>query len=207
MNNGQLISKLAMDIKPVKVLRSPYHSLLRWLGLSFLWLILGIMLLGVRKDIGYIFKDATFILYFFILLGLAITSAYSSLSFSIPDKQERILYWLPFSILASWILLLIFSLNELTSSIFKEGLMCVRDILIFTSAPVILLFNRVKQGSVLQTTVTGILCLLGSGGLGALATQFTCQDSFGFHHLIWHVPPIMVLGFLGIFIGKKLETF
>lgn len=206
MNNSELISKLALNIKPVKVVKSPHQSLLRWLGLSFLWLVLGIVIVGIRKDILYVYKHVTFITYLFVLLVLAISSAYSGLSFSIPDKRARSLYCVPFCLLASWIILIVVSVNELTPSRFEEGLMCVRDIFIFSSVPGALLFRSIKQGSVLQSTITGILCLLGAGGIGTLATQFTCQDSFGFHHLIWHVPPVVALGLTGILVGRKLRA-
>jgi hypothetical protein len=207
MNNDELISKLSLKNCPVKVVRLPYKSLLQWLGLSFLWLALIMSLIGVRKDFYHIFKDVTFILYCSILLGLAVSSAYSSLSFSIPDKHSRILYWTPYLSLVSWVLVLLLSVNDRTSSNFEDGFLCMRDILIFSSIPAFVLFRNVKQGSVLQTSITGIFCILGSGGLGALATQLTCQDSFGFHHLLWHVPSVVSLGLLGFFIGKKLKVY
>lgn len=205
MNNKDLISKLASNNTPVVIIQRPLKSLVLWLGLSFMWLGLGLSITGFRKDFRVVFNETSFVFFSFVIFALALSSAYSSLSFSIPDRHKKILSQLPFIILGSWITALLFFSHELTINL-RSDLHCFREVFLFSSVPAYLLFRHVRKGSVLQTTLTGILSLLAAAGLGALAVHFICKDSFGVHQLLWHVPPVVILGGIGILVGRKLKV-
>lgn len=200
MNNEQLINELVKRNKSVTRIHSPKTSLLHWMIVSGVWIIICMLIIGVRTDFNLEFG-----LYFFILLFLAVTSAYGCLNLSIPDNHSRTIYWGPFTVFGLWILLLLISMLTPDGVNSEDGLLCLRDIVIFSLVPAAFLFSRVKKGSVLQTTITGILCALASAGLGALATQFTCQDSYGIHQLQWHVPTVVGLMSFGIIIRGKFR--
>jgi len=59
-----------------------------------------------------------------------------------------------------------------------------------------------RKAAPLNLEKTGMLSVLSVGALGAFGTQFICTIDSPLHFLLWHFIPVLIIGLLGVFLGK-----
>lgn len=204
MNNLDFISQLSKEVRPVEVVRKPLKNFYLLSIISFGWLLTGVLFIEPRHDVSEVLHDGLFWRSTLIIFLLAISSVVSSLFLSIPDKHHRSLYLIPGITALAWIGYIGLGVFTYKFSIGENGILCLRDIFLFSLLPTVILIRQVSRGSVLRTSVTGIFTLLGGAAIGAVGAQFTCQDDPGLHVLVWHLMPVFSLVLLGGLFGGFL---
>lgn len=203
-NTNDLIKTLSSEMKPVTRLESPYRRFIKWVLAAFLSLGSGIFLLGINPHLFHSFLIFDFNLQTICLFFLALLSTLSAFLLSIPDKNKPLINLIPFITLALWGLALIFALIKIPTFTFDYGVVCIRDILLLSALPGIMLFLMLRQAAPLSPSKVGLFAMLGIAGLGAFGTQFVCRNGDPLHLLLWHFTPVLIIGILGILIGRFL---
>ncbi len=204
MREIDLIEKLSSELRPVQPVESVARRLFTWLGISIFCVAAGISLSGLREEWQVVFQTPALLLQnIAILLGI-ITSAAAALLLSVPGNEKakatKFLVAIPVVI---WILILIFGITEKREFHPGMGVNCATDVFLFGILPGLLLFFLVRKGAALLRGYAGFLVLLASAGMGAWALQFTCHNDDPAHILLWHFVPMVILGSVGILVGRK----
>lgn len=205
MKTDDLISKLSAEIVPVRTIENFYRRFLKWLLSAFLCVSAGIALLGLREDWQTIFNNPILLAQNILILLGVIFSAATALLLCVPGSEKKLATKLLISApLLLWASLLVF--GNVQSAQFQPGLgiNCIIDICVLGLIPGIFLFVLVQRGAALMRGYVGFLALFASAGLGAWALQFTCHNDEPAHILLWHFLPVLLLGLLGMKLGKLL---
>lgn len=207
MKTDDLILQLAKDAVPVRRLKVPFVRFCRWLGASFLCLAAGVAVFGWREDLVAVGYKPGFILQGILILGLVILSAFSAFVLSVPDRKKTCVDVIPLLTLFLWFVVISYSC--FTSETFPTGMgfSCAKDILVLGLIPGALLFLMIRRAAPLQLGKVGAFCALSVAGLGALGTQFICSNDNPLHVLMWHYTPVLILGAVGMLLGRWFLTW
>ncbi len=206
METDDLILRLKKDLRPVTKLPHPAWRFLRWVAVAAFCVGVGLSLMGVREDFSAQISNPLFVLNAVFALLTCVLSAAAAFVLSVPGLERRTLTRaLPVLALASWLaflLILVFSSGDLRPD---HNFRCSGSILLFGAFPGALLFAMVRTAAPLRQGWTGALIALSAAALGGLGVQFSCESARPMHVLTWHVLPVLVLGGLGILLGRLLN--
>lgn len=204
MSPDKIISQLAKDLKPVKVLKYNTKDYLLVFAAGVFSVLASIAIAGLRLDLSQIISSPRFILETIVLIGLAILSTLAAFHLSIPSTNSHFSSRIVIFNLFAWLGFLLYFLIATPEASAGWGISCAKEVTIDTLIPAIVLFLIIKRGASLNRAASGWLVLTSAAAYGALATQFTCSSDDPLHILVWHALPVIILGFLGVALGKFL---
>jgi len=212
MNTQEFIEQLSSNLQPVKKLASPIKRYLRWLAASALCVGVALSFLGLRHDFYASLHDPMVLLEIILILSLALLSALGAFILSTPHPNpKKWMRTIPLVALGVWFFILAgdfyfhHSHSIQTHDLHPRiGLDCVGDLLTLALVPGLILLVMIKKAAPTSLGWAGFLGLLSVASLGALGSQMMCSNNHPAHLFVWHFTPVIFLGLLGIFLGKKL---
>jgi hypothetical protein len=193
------IATLVRDMTPVTPLEAPAARLGRWAVTSSAFVLLSVVILGVRTDVAAQVVSGWFVARATATLALAVGAALVALWMGVPGGEPslRLRAW-PLSAGLVWAGMLAGAI-AVTPSPFTLLLhvpphpSCVLFIVTTAVAPGVILVRLLRRAAPLQPRWAGGTAGLASLALGALATQFVCRNDAAAHHLLWHFAPVVLL--------------
>jgi len=211
VKTSDLIKSLSREVKPVKRLAAPHWRFFAWLFLACTSVLVGILLMGPRGDLGARFIEWSFWIECATLFVATVVSAYAAFLMSVPGmKFSRWLTLVPLISLIFWLVLLGYRMLSGALSGDPQAItcsassICAQDILILAWLPSAILIIMIRRAAPIRLALNGLFILLSAGAVAALGTQFVCCDSSPMHALLWHFVPVVVIALLGWWIGKKV---
>ncbi len=209
MKTEDLVNQLTNNLEPVKTLETPVKRLIRWLCVSALCIAVGIFVMGLRHDFSEASSSIRFWLETILILASAISAALAAFILSVPGNNKKQLKFIPFCCIALWAATaVVLSLRQFGEAAHGfsagSGMPCMSSIYILAVVPGAVLFAMICHAAPLNKPWVGILCVIAATALGALGLQFVCGASGPMHILVWHLLPVLVIGLLGIWLGKSV---
>ncbi len=202
MDNTKLIESLSLDLKPVTVLRYTTRDYLITVAIGFFSVLAGLAVSGLRVDILTVLASPRFILETFILLILALASSVAALQMSLPNLNHTKLKWILATTLLLWLASITYFYFQSNSPIVSQGFSCSKEIFFVSLFSTLFIYFFTKKSAPLYRSTLGWIILTSGAAYGAIATQFSCSVSEPFHLLAWHALPVLIIGFMGLGLGK-----
>jgi hypothetical protein len=204
MKTDKFIHLLAEKSAPVKPLAAPLRRIVpAFLG-AFFCVAIGVALIGLRTDLDEAVWEFSFIAQALAAVGLAGLSAISAFLMSVPGRSGPWVRTVPFVTVGIWLLVIVVEVLSGGESSRGFHFTCMRDIMVLAVIPGAYLFFMLKRAAPLDLERTGIFAALAAGSLGALGVQFICHEHRLIHMLLWHYLPVMGVGILGAWLGRRL---
>jgi hypothetical protein len=205
-----LIQRLVADAPAVRTLRSPAVRVAGWFLVAVASLIVVMLLMGVRRELG----DRTDRLDFAIEAGLliltAISAAAGALLVGIPGAVDaRRIRWVPVTLGIACIVLATGELVYAAMSGAPTGRLtfawhCVYKTTSVAIVPGFVLFVMLRRGAPLHATWAGMLALVATAAMGVLGANIICPNDRPLHMLLWHVMPLTLFAGAGAALGRWL---
>lgn len=203
MKTSDLISKLSADVPPIKRLPRPGARFIRWFAAMVFCFAVSLALKGVREDLLERLREPLFFASLLTVLAASLVSALAAFLLSVPGEERRWTRFVP--LIALWLWGVVILLQAITGASLMGGIGwgCARDVILLGALPGALLFWMVRSAAPLKLDWTGAFVMLTLGALGAFGAQLGCHDDALFHVLVWHFLPVIGVGIIGIFIGRR----
>jgi hypothetical protein len=205
MKTEALIRELAGQVRPVSPLRRPGVRFAGWAAVAVAWLALGVGTVGLRADLAVVARVPAFWvdLALPVLLGLA--TIFAAFVASVPGGKRRGSTFVVAVALATWLALVgaELALGDHGRAA-GPGLKCVRNLVAFSTPPGALLYVLLGRAAPLERGWTGLLAALGTAALAHAGTRFVCHNDGALHILVWHCACVLLLGGMGMLIGRAL---
>jgi hypothetical protein len=205
MDTEKLIQDLANGSKPVKRLRPPHVRFGLWLAGSAVYILILLLIYGLRCDCMDMLKNFLFMWETVVALGLGLAAAYLAFVLSVPGRQPRPLLRWGVVLLAAAALTTLIALTCTTPGCSPgAGMQCSLDVALFGLVPAVALIVMLTRAAPLKCVLTGTLIGIVAVAIGATAMQFVCGNSDPLHLLLWHYLPGFVFVFGGIAIANRI---
>lgn len=207
MDTKQLIENLSSDCPPVHVLKPPLYRFMGWI--IFLALYYAGLLFAFGGISGFqMLLTPGFILEFLGLLLLLLIAGFAAFCMSIPGSRlNRWAYGLLIP-LYLWFgyhgLGYIRDIRADSSSMLDTHLFCGKFILFSSIVPAVLLGIMIRKGFAVRYRFVGFLVGLVPAVFAAFYLHSQCKLYAHNHVMLWHVLPVVLIAFLGMFLGKIL---
>lgn len=204
MSTENLIGRLVRDTEPVKRLSRPSVLFAKWSAIGLAYLATGVLLIGTRDDLATLWHESGFMIHTLIVLGVTVLAAAAAFKISIPDRQQRFLAGSSAIALAAWLAWLISALPTASEPHAGYGWKCLRNIVVLAVPLGVLTYSMISKAAPLRTGTAGWLAALSAAAAADLATRFICRNDHALHALIWHFIPTLVLGCMGVALGRAV---
>ncbi len=202
MSTEQLISRLVRDTRPVSRSSRPLVHFGKWSAVGVLYLAAGVLMIGARDDVAAKWRESWFIVHTLIVFGVAVLAATAAFKVSIPDRQQRFLVSSSAIALAVWLAWIVGALITGSEPHAGYGWKCLRNILVLAAPLGVLMYYMIGKAAPLRTGTAGWLGALSAAAAADLATRFICRNDHALHAVIWHFIPVLVLGCIGVVLGR-----
>jgi len=204
---NDIINRLATEAKPVTQ-PNPWRMLSLWLFATLISS-MGLMgLMGLRPDLAVQLQQPLFLLEVGTLLTLILSTALAAVWLSFPDQRQQ--PWvcrLPLLPLAFYLALMGYRLavpEATMPPLEKEnGINCGLCLILYALVPATFLFFLVRRAATTTPRRTGMIAMLAAASIGHLVLKFIEPNDAVQHAIVWHITPVLLLGFMGGLLGKK----
>lgn len=210
MRTDELIEQLTADLSPVRPPGPVWRRAAGWLVVAVASLVVVMLWMGVRRDLGDAAERIGFALEATLLLLTAVSASVGALLVSTPGAgiSPRV-RWVP---VALGLLSIFLAAGELAYAAVSGGPTgtitfawhCVYKTTTVALLPGIVLFVMVRGGAPLQTVWAGLLALLATAAIGVLGANIICPNDRPMHMLLWHLLPLMLFAGTGAALGRWL---
>jgi hypothetical protein len=204
MNTEALIRQLAAELQPVRPLERPVVRFVGWALFAVAWVVAGVGAVGMRRDFAAVLRDPRFLVQVALPLALGAAAAIAAFVASVPDRKNRFFDLVSVEILALWLLVFVSAIVATGGGNLGAGAACVRNLVVFSLPPGALLYVMLKRAAPLGGGATGLQAALGVAALGYAGTRVVCHNDGALHVLVWHCAFVMLLGGVGMLIGRAL---
>lgn len=204
-NTEQLIANLAQKATAVKPTAHPFRLSLRWLMASVVYLVLSLIIYGVRPDLPLKIHAPLFDLEIALLAGIVITTSLSAALLAFPDVyQKRYLVLVPAAMFILFAIVLVLAWQASTPLLSRPAhdMQCLIFIASFALLPAIWMLYSMRNVATTHPYFAGSIALLSAFSLGALSLRLSEQTDSIMHVIQWHYLPMMGVAIIGIGLGK-----
>jgi hypothetical protein len=202
MNTEDLIGRLVRDTQPVKRSSRPGVLFAKWSAIGLFYLAVGVLMIGTRDDLAEMRHESGFVVHTLIVLCVTVLAAIAAFKVSIPDRQQRLLVRSSAIALAAWLAWMVSALLTASEPHVGYGWKCLRNIVVLAVPLGVLTYYMISKAAPLRTGTAGWLAALSAAAAADLATRFICRNDHALHALIWHFIPVLVLGAIGVVLGR-----
>ena len=206
-DTNTLIAQLSASNTPVKQAPRPLRFLLLWQGLAIAYVLLVMLFLKPRPDLGMKLHDAMYLGEILLLVAIAATASYSAALLAAPDlHQKRQIAFAPLMPLAGFGLLMwhAWQLDTPPAPLPAHHMECLRCIFFLSIAPAAWILMQMRCQASVHPAIAGAVAVLASGSLGCLALRLAEPTDSVLHLLEWHYLPMIGFCALGLLIGNRL---
>lgn len=108
-------------------------------------------------------------------------------------------------LLGGWVVMALLRLGATGSAAGPGfGWFCLYDILFVGLLPGALLFFMIRRAAPQRLNLSAWLVLVAGATFGALGAHLSCANDGPLHVLFWHILPVLVIGSLGVTLGRRL---
>ena len=202
-----LIGQLAQEGGAVKPAPHPISLSLKWMALSAAYLLVLLLVSGVRNELATAFENPWFAIEVALLVAIFITTSVSAALLSFPDMyQMRRAVWMPMAVFGVFacVLLMAWRADMPPAPLPVHGIECTLAILMVALMPGAWLLYAMRKLASTHYQSAGSIALLHAFSVGALWLRLQENNDSILHVLQWHYLPMIVFGILGLWVGKLI---
>lgn len=207
MNNiDELIDKLAQDTVAVKPAPHPYVLSLKLMGWGAVYLILSLVVFGLRPDLLAKLHQTWFVAEIAALAGIFISTSVSAALLAFPDlHQKRSVAFAPVLMFALFLLVILFAWNADSppAPLPAHSFECTLSITLRSLLPAAWTFYAMRKFASTHYQLAGSIALLSAFSIGALWLRLHEVNDSILHLVEWHYLPMIASGIVGLWLGKK----
>lgn len=203
----QLIAGLSKDAQTVKPAPRPWLLGLKWIAAAAAYLLVALLLAGLRPDWALQLHKPLFVAEVALLLGILLSTAFSAAILSFPDlHQQRRAAFAPVWVFALFAVAMLFAwrADQPPSPLPVHSFECTLSILMFSLLPSAGIFYAMRQFASTHLRMSGIVAVLFAFSTGALWLRLHEQTDSIIHLVEWHYLPMIAVAALGWGLGKKI---
>jgi hypothetical protein len=202
----QLVESLAADNTKVKPAPHPFVLGLKWIAAAALYLVISLALSGLRPDLAQALQSPWYDAELAMLLLLFMATAISAALLSFPDlHQKSALAYAPVAVFALFVLLMLAAWIEVPAAPLPvHSWQCTLSITLFSLLPAAWTFYAMRKYASTHYRWAGGIALLSAFSVGALWLRLHEVNDSIHHVMLWHYLPMLAVGLIGLWLGKKL---
>lgn len=208
MNNiDDLVVSLAQDAGAIKPAPHPYVLSLKLIGSGAIYILAALSIAGLRPDWIEKFHSILFVAELLALVGLFCVTSLSAALLGFPDQfQKRYQVWAPIGMFALFFLLLFFVwlLDREAAPLPVHSFECTISITLTALLPAVWTFYALRKYASTNARLAGSVSLLSAFSIGALWLRLHEETDSVVHVIEWHYLPMLVIGIIGLWLGKRL---
>jgi len=203
----KLVENLAKEAAPVKPAPHPLRLSLLWGAAATLYIVISLWLSGPRPDLLHKLHQPWFDAELIMLLLVFISATLSAAVLAFPDlHQMRKTAWSPAVVFALFIITLLLAWRADTppAPLPIHSFECTASITLFALLPATWTFLSMRRFATTHSHWAGSVALLSAFSVGAIWLRLHEINDSITHVVIWHYLPMLVIGLLGWWLGKRL---
>ncbi len=205
-NIDDLIEKLAQDTATTKPVSHPFVLSLQWMCASAIYLVILFTVLGLRSDVWQKLQDPWFVAEIVTLLAIFLSTSLSTALLGFPDlHQKRYLALIPAGVFLLFLLFLIAACCLVPiAPLPAHGSECALAITAMALLPATWMFYSMRHYASTHNAIAGSTTLLSAFSVGALWLRLYESNDSIMHVIAWHYFPMLVVGVIGLWLGRWL---
>ncbi|MFH1494897.1 MAG: DUF1109 domain-containing protein [Pseudomonadota bacterium] len=203
----ELVDSLAQDAAPVKPVPHPLKLSLGWAAAAVAYLVLSLWISGLRPDLGQKLQEPWFVAELASLALIFLATSLSAAVLAFPDlHQMKKTAWAPVGLFALFIGIMFFAwrADVPPAPLPMHSFECTASITLFALLPAVWTFFSMRKFASTHSHWAGSVALLFAFSVGALWLRlYELNDSI-IHVIEWHYLPMLGIGLIGWWMGKRL---
>lgn len=201
----RLVNELSAEAGPPRPAPHPFLLTLKLFAAAAVYLALALAISGLRPDLTQALQQPWYVAELLMLLLLFATATTSAALLSFPDlHQKRALAYAPVVAFALFALTLLLAWRANNAPPPVHDIECTISITLVALLPAAWTFYLMRGYASTHPDWAGSIALLAAFGTGALWLRLQeANDSVG-HVVLWHYLPMLLAGFIGWILGRRL---
>lgn len=207
MDLEELVDNLSRDIAPIKPAPHPLTLSLRWVALAAVYLVLSLWISGLRPDLMQKLQEPWFAAELAILALIFFSTSLSAAVLAFPDlHQMRKTALAPAGLFVLFITIVFFAwrADVPPASLPAHSVECTLSITLFSLLPAAWTFLSMRKFASTHCHWAGSVALLSAFSVGALWLRLHELNDSILHVIEWHYLPMLAIGLLGWWLGRRL---
>ncbi len=203
----QLVESLAEDATRVAPAPHPFVLALKWIGAGAGYLVVALLVTGLRPDLAHALHNPLYVAELVALLLIFLATAFSAAVLAFPDlHQKQALAYAPLALFALFVLLMLaaWHADNPPAPLPVHSWQCTLSIILVSLLPGAWTFYAMRKYASTHTRWAGSIAVLSAFSVGALWLRLHEVNDSIHHVLLWHYLPMLAVGLLGLWLGKKL---
>ncbi|MBI3903133.1 MAG: DUF1109 domain-containing protein [Nitrosomonadales bacterium] len=203
----QLVEMLAEDATPVRPAPHPFVLSLKWTGAATAYLAVTLAISGLRPDLMQKFHEPWFVAEIVSLLGIFAATSISAALLAFPDlHQKRTMAFAPVLAFALFLLVILcaWSADNPPAPLPVHSFECTLSITLVSLLPAVWTFYSMRRFASTHYHLAGGIALLSAFSVGALWLRLHEINDSILHLVQWHYLPMLVVGIIGLWLGKTV---
>lgn len=206
-NIDELIDRLAQDTAAVKSAPHPYMLSLKWMGWAVAYLLLSLMLSGMRPDLMLQLHEPWFVAEIIALVGIFITTSISASLLAFPDLHQKrgtaiapVIAFMLFAVVMffAWLA------DSPPAPLPAHSYECTVSITLFSLLPAAWTLFEMRKFASTHYHWAGIIALLAAFSVGELWLRLYEVNNSIMHVVQCHYLPMMAFSIAGLWLGKRV---
>jgi len=201
----QLVNELSAEAGHPRLAPHPFLLSLKLFGATAVYLALALAISGLRPDLAQALQQPWYIAELLVLLLLLAASTTSASLLSFPDlHQKRALAYAPVVAFALFALTMLFAWRTDTAPHPVHDIECTISITLVALLPAAWTLYLMRGYASTHPDWAGSIALLAAFGTGALWLRLQEANDSVAHVVLWHYLPMLLAGFIGLQLGRRL---
>ena len=203
----ELVARLALDSQAVRLAPNPFKLSGQLTGAAILYLAISLAFSGVRPDWQDKIHNVWFIAEIVALFAVFLFTSLSAALLGFPDQyQKRNLVFAPIGLFALFLLILLFSarVEQPLTTLPIHSFQCTIGITLMALLPAAWTYFALRNYASTHYRLAGSVALLSAFSVGALWLRLHEETDSISHVFVWHYLPMLVIGLIGLWLGKIL---
>lgn len=206
-NIENLIDRLARDAAPVNPAPHPFMLSLGWVTGAAIYLVVSLWLSGLRPDLAQKLQEPWFVAELAALALLFVAASLSAAVLAFPDlHQMRKAAWAPAGLFALFVAIILFAwrADAPPAPLPMHSFECTASITLFSLLPAVWTFFSMRRFASTHYRWAGSIALLSAFSVGALWLRLHELNDSIIHVIQWHYLPMLGIGLIGWWLGKRV---
>lgn len=201
------IASLVADAKSVRPAPSPLRLWLNWMAIALVYIVISLLVLGVRADVMERLHSAMFIAEMGVLIAIVSSTALSASLLAYPDIYQHSRWTLTpvfMFVIFVGVIVLAWQADNPPSPLPVHSYQCSLTIAMLALLPAAWMFYSMRQLASTHRHLAGIVVMLSAFSTGAIILRLSEQTNSIIHVIEWHYLPMIGVASVGVWLGKVL---